>query len=214
MDIDPDKLDIRDRYALLIGAIVPRPIAWVSTVNENGVTNLAPFSFFTGVTANPMSVCFCPVNNRDGIKKDTLLNVERTKEFVVNMVNEDNLERVNATSAAFPYGVSEFERVGLTQVESLRVRPPRVKETLVSMECKLIQVVTLGAGPLGGHLVIGKVVMFHADDKVWNGGKLRHQDLKPVGRMEGSWYARTQDAFELSRPEVEQAMAPKEIPPK
>lgn len=203
MDIDPDKLPVRDRYALLIGSILPRPIAWVSTVSPAGVTNLAPFSFFTGVSAEPMSVCFCPVNNRDGERKDTLRNVEATREFTVNVVSEANVEKMNQTSAAYPYGVSEFEEVGLTPVESLRVRPPRVKESLVSMECKVIQVVALGSGPLAGHIVIGKVVMYHADDSVFKDGRLSHKDLKTVGRMEGAWYTRTQDAFELPRPVME-----------
>jgi flavin reductase (DIM6/NTAB) family NADH-FMN oxidoreductase RutF len=203
MDIDPEKLGVRDRYALLIGSILPRPIAWVSTVSPAGAANLAPFSFFTGIAAEPMSVCFCPVNNRDGMKKDTLINVEATREFTVNVVGEHNVEKMNQTSAPYPYGVSEFEEVGLTQVESLRVRPPRVKESLVSMECKVLQIVALGHGPLAGHVVIGKVVMFHADESVFRDGRLHHDHLKAVGRMEGAWYARTQDAFELPRPVVE-----------
>ena len=201
MDIDPETLAPRDRYQLLIGSILPRPIAWVSTVSPEGKTNLAPFSFFTGITAVPMSVVFAPVNNRHGIEKDTLINVRATRQFVVNLATEDNAEKMNETSAAFPYGVSEFEKAGLTAVPSRKVRPPRVKESPVAMECELLRIVDLSEGPMGGHLVIGKVVLFHADDKVWNAGKLRHQDLKTIGRMEGAWYARTRDAFELPRPE-------------
>ena len=201
MDIDPETLSPRDRYALLISTILPRPIAWVSTISPEGVTNLAPFSFFTGITANPMSVCFAPVNDRHGRRKDTLLNVEATKQFVVSIATEDNAEKMNKTSAAYPHGVSEFAEAGVTPVPSLKVRPPRVKETPVSMECELLHIVKLGDGPLGGNLVIGKVVHFHADDSVWKDGKIRHQDLKAIGRMEGAWYARTQVAFELPRPE-------------
>lgn len=201
MEIDPLSLTARERYALMISSILPRPIAWVSTINEAGVTNLAPFSFFTGIAAEPMSVCFAPVNNRFGVPKDTLLNIQQTKQFVVNLANEDNAKLMNETSAAYPYGVSEFEKAGVTPVPSLKVKPPRVKETPISMECELIQVVTLSHGPLGGHLVIGRVVHFHADDSVWKDGKLHHQDLKAIGRLEGSWYTRTSDAFELPRPE-------------
>ena len=201
-DIDPETLPVRERYALLIGSILPRPIAWVSTISPAGVPNLAPFSFFTGVTANPMSVVFAPVNNREGMEKDTLLNARATKQFTVNIADEDNAEKMNQTSANYPYGVSEFEKAGLTPVPSLKVKPPRVKESPISMECELLQIVTLSEGPLGGHLVIGKVVLFHADDRIWNGGKLRHQDIKAIGRMEGAWYARTRDAFELPRPEL------------
>jgi flavin reductase (DIM6/NTAB) family NADH-FMN oxidoreductase RutF len=203
MDLDPESLEVRARYALLISSIVPRPIAWVSTISPGGVPNLAPFSFFTGITANPMSVVFAPVNNRDGAPKDTLVNVKATKQFVVNMANESNALKMNETSAAFPYGVNEFEKAGLTALPSLKVKPPRVKESPIHMECELIQVVTLSEGPLGGHLVVGKVVHYHCDDAIWNGGKLRHQDLKAIGRMEGAWYTKTQDAFELPRPEIQ-----------
>jgi flavin reductase (DIM6/NTAB) family NADH-FMN oxidoreductase RutF len=114
MELDPESLEVRARYALLISSILPRPIAWVSTISPDGAPNLAPFSFFTGITANPMSVCFAPVNNRDGKPKDTLVNVKATKQFVVNMANESNALKMNETSAAFPYGVSEFEKAGLT----------------------------------------------------------------------------------------------------
>ena len=202
MNLDPLTLPVRDRYLLLISTILPRPIAWVSTVSPEGVPNLAPFSFFTGIAAVPMSLCFAPVNDRFGKKKDTLVNVEATRQFTVNLASEMNAEKMNQTSAAYPYGVSEFEKAGVTALPSLKVKPPRVKESLVSMECELLQVVTLADGPLGGNLVIGKVLHFHCDDSVWNGGKIRHQDLKNIGRMEGAWYTRTQDAFELPRPEI------------
>ncbi len=202
MDIDPETLAVRDRYKLMIATILPRPIAWVSTVSPDGVPNLAPFSFFTGIAANPMSVCFAPVNDRNGKKKDTLINVEMTKQFVVNIVNETNAVKMNQTSANYPYGVSEFEKAGLTPLPSTSVKPPRVAESPVAMECELISIVRLGEGALAGNLVIGKVVRFHCDDKIYAEGGIRHQDLKAIGRMEGSWYARTADAFELPRPET------------
>jgi flavin reductase (DIM6/NTAB) family NADH-FMN oxidoreductase RutF len=202
MNIDPETLAARDRYRLMIATILPRPIAWVSTVSPDGVSNLAPFSFFTGIAASPMSVCFAPVNDRNGNKKDTLINIEATKQFVVNIVNEANAVKMNQTSAPYPYGVSEFEKAGLTPLPSLKVKPPRVAESPVSYECELIQIVRLGSGALAGNLVIGKVVHFHCDDKIYAEGGIRHQDLKTIGRMEGSWYARTTDAFELPRPEA------------
>jgi flavin reductase (DIM6/NTAB) family NADH-FMN oxidoreductase RutF len=200
--IEPGGLELRDRYALMISVILPRPIAWVSTISPEGVPNLAPFSFFTGISAEPMSVLFCPVNTREGRRKDTLVNVEKTRQFVVNLATEGSAEKMNQTSAAYPYGVSEFEKAGLTALASVKVKPPRVKESPIAMECELDRVVTLSDGPLGGHVVIGRVLMIHADDAVWNGGRPRHQDLKAIGRMEGAWYARTQDAFELPRPDV------------
>jgi flavin reductase (DIM6/NTAB) family NADH-FMN oxidoreductase RutF len=201
MKLDPDLMEVRDRYQLMIGLIQPRPIAWVSTVSPGGVTNLAPFSFFTGICANPMTLCFCPVNDRHGKKKDTLVNVEGTRQFVVNFATEANAERMNQTSAPYAYGVSEFDKAGLTPVASTRVRPPRVAESPAAFECELVQIVHLGQGPLAGNLVIGKVVQIHCDDKLYNDGKIRHQDLKAIGRMEGAWYSRTWDAFELPRPE-------------
>jgi len=200
MEIDPETMPARERYGLLISTIIPRPIAWVSTISPEGAANLAPFSFFTGITAQPMSVCFAPVNDRHGKIKDTLINIKATKQFVLNLVTEAVASPMNVTSTNFPYGVSEFEKAGLTPTPSQKVLPPRVKESLIHMECELIQIVALGDGPLGGNLVIGKVVHFHADDSVWNGGKVRHQDLKAIGRMEGAWYCRTSDAFELPRP--------------
>ena len=202
MELDPETLPVRDRYSLLISTILPRPIAWVSTASPEGVFNLAPFSFFTGICASPMSVCFAPVNDRHGRKKDTLVNIEKTRQFVVNLAGEDNAEKMNQTSAPYPYGVSEFEKAGLTPEPSARVKPPRVKESPVSMECELVDIVRLGEGPLAGNLVVGKVVYFRCDDKVYNGGKPRHQDLRAIGRMEGAWYTRTLDAFELPRPEA------------
>ncbi|UPT75170.1 MAG: flavin reductase family protein [Elusimicrobiota bacterium] len=164
--------------------------------------NLAPFSFFTGICANPMTVCFAPVNDRNGKKKDTLVNIEKTKQFTVNIVNEDNAEKMNQTSAAYPYGVNEFEKAGLTALPSTKIKAPRVKESPVSYECELEQIVRIGEGPLAGNLVIGRVVNFHCDDSIYNDGKIRHQSINAIGRMEGSWYARTKDAFELPRPEL------------
>ena len=202
MQLDPESLAVRDRYLLMIATILPRPIAWVGTVSPDGIPNLAPFSFFTGICANPMTVCFAPVNDRHGKKKDTLINIELTKQFTVNIVNEANAEKMNQTSAPYPYGVNEFEKCGVTAVDSLKVKPPRVKESPVSYECELDQIVRVGEGALAGNLVIGKVVMFHCEDALYNAGKIKHQDIHAIGRMEGSWYARTNDAFELPRPEV------------
>lgn len=202
MQLEPESLAVRDRYLLMIATILPRPIAWVATVSPEGTTNLAPFSFFTGICANPMAICFAPVNDRNGKKKDTLVNIELTKQFTVNIVNEKSVEKMNLTSAPYPYGVSEFEKTGVTALPSIKVKPPRVKESPVSYECELQQIVRIGEGALAGNLVIGRVVMFHCEDSLYNNGKIRHQDVHAVGRMEGAWYSRTNDAFELPRPEA------------
>lgn len=201
-ELDVTKMSLPDRYGLMISVIQPRAIAWVSTRGKDGSLNLAPFSFFTGICADPMAVCFAPVRNRNAQKKDTLLNIEATREFVVNVVAEPLAARMNQTSADYPYGVSEFEKAGLTPAPSLRVKPPRVKESPVSMECELLQIVTLSEGPLGGNLVIGKVVHVHVEDAVWKEGRIHHRDLRLVGRMEGGWYARVLDDFEMPRPRI------------
>lgn len=202
MELDPESLPVRDRYRLLISSILPRPIAWVSTVSPEGVFNLAPFSFFTGICANPMTLCFAPVNDRHGRKKDTLLNVEAVKQFVVNLADDAHAAQMNQSSAPYPYGVSEFEKAGVTAAPAAKVKPPRVAESPVSMECELVQIVRLGEGALAGNLVVGRVVHYHCKDRVWNEGRPRHQDLGAIARMEGAWYARTTDAFELPRPET------------
>ena len=202
MRLDPATLAVRDRYLLMIATILPRPIAWVATVTPDGTPNLAPFSFFTGICANPMTVCFTPVNDRNDKKKDTLINIELTKQFTVNIVNEANAVKMNQTSAPYAYGVSEFDKAGVSPLLSDKVKPPRVKESPVSYECELDQIVRIGEGALAGNLVIGKVVMFHCDDALYNEGKIRHEDIGAIGRMEGAWYARTGDAFELPRPEA------------
>ena len=200
MILDPEAMDVRDRYGLLISVVQPRPIAWVSTQNAAGQLNLAPFSFFTGITAQPLTVCFAPVRNREGKKKDTLINIEETRQFTVNIVTETRAGPMNQTSADYPYGVSEFEKAGLTPLPSQKVRSPRVKGSPVSLECELLQTVIVSEGPLGGTLVIGKVVLVHVDDAIWKDGRIQHRDLKPIGRLEGGWYTSISDDFELPRP--------------
>ena len=140
MIIDPNNQTFRENYKLMIGSILPRPIAFVSTISKNGIHNLAAYSFFNGVTSNPPSICFAPNRKgRDGSKKDTLINIEETGEFVVNIVTEDIVEPMNETAPEFPPEISEFEQVGLTPVESQIVKAPRVKESPINMECKLKQ---------------------------------------------------------------------------
>jgi flavin reductase (DIM6/NTAB) family NADH-FMN oxidoreductase RutF len=202
MEVDLETLDLRERSALMLAMISPRAIAWVSTQGSNGSLNLAPFSFFTGIGTKPPTLCFAPANNRDGRKKDTLVNIEQTHQFVVNIVTEEVAAVMNQTSANYPYGVSEFEKAGLTPMPSIKVRPPAVKESPVQMECELLQVVSVSDGPFGGHLVIGKIVYVRVADRLWKYNKLSHKDLKPVGRMEGEWYSKVTDDFELPRPKI------------
>ena len=202
MIIDPAAMAWRDAYKLMIGSIVPRPIAWVSTISKEGVHNLAPFSFFTAVCAEPMTVCFSPMRRgTDGGKKDTLVNIEETGEFVVNIVGEDLVSQMSLTSADLPPEVDEFHEAGLTPVPSISVKPPRVGEALVAYECKLLQVVHVGEAQAGaGALVLGTVQRLHVADGALEEGRIRLDVLKPVGRMAGQDYVRCTDLFTLQRP--------------
>lgn len=202
MIIDPGAMPWRDAYKLMIGSIVPRPIAWVSTVSKEGVLNLAPFSFFTVVAADPMTLCFSPMRRgSDGSKKDTLVNIEETGEFVVNIVSEPLAERMNLTSTEFPAHVDEFAEAGLTPVPSVAVRPPRVGESLVAYECKLLQVVHVGeARPGAGALVLGSVQRLYVADEVTEEGRIKLNLLNPIGRMAGNDYIRCTDLFTIQRP--------------
>lgn len=201
MRVDPTQLHVREFYQLMIGAITPRPIAWVSTVSPKGIPNLAPFSFFNGVTSNPPTVIFSPINNRQGRKKDTVLNIEATRQFVVNVVSFDAAEKMNATSAEFDYEVSEFDECGLTPIASEKVKPPRVKEARVHMECELDRIIHIGEGPLAANLVLGRIVLMHIDDGVLDdAGAIDPAKLDTIGRMGGEYYSRTTERFTLPRP--------------
>ena len=206
MIIDPGKHDERNIYKLMTGVIVPRPIAFVSSIAPDGVLNLAPFSFFTAVSANPPVILFCPmIRGRDGHFKDTLNNIERTPEFVVNVVSEDFAGRMNICSAEFPPDVDEFKESGLTPVPSDLVRPPRVGESLISMECRLFQVIHVSRKPLGGSIVLGEVLRFHVEDALFDEYRIDADRLRAIGRIGGPNYARTTDRFNMPRPNEQQS---------
>lgn len=200
MIVDPAVADPRDIAKLLVGVVVPRPIAFVSTLSALGVLNLAPFSYFTVASANPPVICFAPIVRRDGTKKDTLLNIEATGEFVVNVVSEDFAAQMNVCSGEYAPEVDEFAVSGLTPVPSEMVKPPRVKESRVSMECRLVQVVHVSDKPGGGSLVLGEVVRFHLNDAIVSNYSIDPDELRPIGRMGGPAYVRTTDRFDMERP--------------
>jgi len=201
MIIDPASAAPVDIYKLMVGAIVPRPIAFVSTVSPEGILNLAPFSFFTGISANPPVICFSPmIRGSDAGRKDTLRNIERTREFVVNVVSEEFVRQMNICSIEFPPEIDEFEASGLTPIPSDVVKPPRVKESHIHMECTLVQIVDVSPKPLGGSIVLGQVVRFHVDDALIDNYRIDPDKLRPVGRMGGPTYTRTTDRFDLERP--------------
>ena len=202
MTIDPSTRDPFDIYRLLAGSITPRPIAFVSTVSADGVRNLAPYSFFTVASSNPPILAFAPmVRGGERPKKDTLVNIEATGEFVVNIVSEDFGEKMNLTSGEYPPDVDEFQVSGLTPVPSDVVKAPRVKEARVTMECKLHQLVPVSDELLGGTLVLGEVVRFHVQDDMINEiCEIDPDKLNTIGRMGGPVYTRTKDRFEMIRP--------------
>jgi flavin reductase (DIM6/NTAB) family NADH-FMN oxidoreductase RutF len=200
--IDVASANFLDVYRLLIGIVTPRPIAWVTSIDPEGRVNLAPFSFYNAFSASPPVVVFSPTLRRDGTKKDTLRNVEATREFVLNAAVEALAEQVNLSSKELPYGQSEVDYTGLTLRPSLKVKPPRIAESPVNMECKLIQIVPLGTGPIAGNLVIGEVVMMHVDDEVLDGkGAIDPRKLKTIARLGGDYYCRTSELFEMKRPQ-------------
>jgi flavin reductase (DIM6/NTAB) family NADH-FMN oxidoreductase RutF len=189
MEVSPDTLQWRDAYKLLIGSILPRPIAFVSSIDENGIANAAPFSFFTAICADPMLICFSPMRRgSDGSKKDTLINIENTKQFVVNIVSESITMQMNECAVEFAPEVDELEAAGLTKEPSRLVKVPRIKESLVHLECELYQVLDFGDKPGAGSLVIGKVLNIHVEDKLFQNGRIDTAKLQPIGRMAGNTY--------------------------
>ncbi len=202
MLIDIAAADYLDVYHLLVGVVTPRPIAWVTTLDPEGRVNLAPFSFFNAFGANPPVVVFSPTLRRDGSKKDTLRNLEATGEFVLNAAVESLAEKMNLCSKELPYGQSEAELAGLTLLPSVKVKPPRVAETLVTMECKLLQIVPIGKGPIAGNLISGEVLVIHiADDVLDDKGRIDPRKLRTIARLGGDYYCRTTDLFEMKRPQ-------------
>ena len=149
MQIDPTDLSTRDLYTWMVRLITPRPIAWVSTLSHQGLANLAPFSFFSGLGANPPTVLFCPANNRFGRPKDTLVNVRSTGQFVVNLVTESDAEAMNLTACELDADVDEFEFAAIDKADCQVVSPPRVANASAAIECQLQEAITLGTGPGG-----------------------------------------------------------------
>jgi flavin reductase (DIM6/NTAB) family NADH-FMN oxidoreductase RutF len=199
---DPQAMSVQDVYKLMIGSIVPRPIAFVSTRSLAGVDNLAPYSFFNGVCSNPPTVMFSIMRRgSDGAKKDTLLNIEETREYVINIVTEAIVGPMNQASAELPMDASEFDFSGLTPIPSDIVRAPRVLESPISLECRLQQLVPVGDGGVGsGCVVLGTVVRFHVREDVTENGRILIERLKPVARLAGTAYCPVRETFDLPRP--------------
>jgi flavin reductase (DIM6/NTAB) family NADH-FMN oxidoreductase RutF len=201
MIIDVSRADVVAVYRAIVGVVTPRPIAWVTTIDGDGRVNLAPFSFFNAFGANPPVVVFSPVLRRDGSRKDTLRNLEAVNEFVLNAAVEELAEKVNATSRELPPGESEVDYAGLTLQPSAKVRPPRVAESPVHLECKVRQIMSIGDGPIAANLVIGEVLLIHiADSALDDRGVVDPRKLRTIARLGGDYYCRSADLFEMERP--------------
>ncbi len=195
MIIDPDNLDSKSVYKLLIGAVVPRPIAWTSTTSADGVSNLAPFSFFTVASRQPPTLCISvgPRTDEEPGSKDTLANIEATGEFVVNIVSVPLSNAMHESSANHPPEADEFEKASLTPAPCEVVKAPRVGEAGVSMECVLDRVLEVGSD----HLVLGRMVRFHIRDELYaENGRIDVAKLQPLGRLAGD-YTKIETIFDL-----------------
>lgn len=213
----PQDITTVQMQGYLQSAIGPRPIAFASTVDENGIPNLSPFSFFNVFSANPPIVVFSPARRvRDNTIKHTLINCQNTKEVVINVVNYDIVQQMSLSSTEYPDGVNEFEKSGLTMLPSDLVRPFRVKESPVQMECKVNEIIALGEQGGAGNLVICEIVKMHiAEEVLAENGTIDQHKIDLVSRMGGNWYSRAnQGLFEIPKPLTTLGMGVDQIPEK
>lgn len=199
ISIDPKQNSERDNYKLLIGSIIPRPIAFVTTQSENGIVNGAPFSYFNIVSSNPPMVSLAIQRPGDHVK-DTARNIYNNQQFVVHIVDDENVAQVNETAASLPASESEIELANLTLVQSENVSVPGVKEAKVRMECRLLQAIPLGGEEPSSDLFIGEVVRFHIDETIYEDGRIDPKGLNAISRLAGSSYATIGEIFSMERP--------------
>ncbi|AQU80679.1 MULTISPECIES: flavin reductase family protein [Planococcus] len=199
ISIDPEQNEERDNYKLLVGSIIPRPIAFVTTQSASGVVNGAPFSYFNVVSSNPPMVSLAIQRPASGMK-DTARNIYGNGEFVVHMVDRDNVTKINETAASLPPSESEVEIVGLTQVPSSIVSVPGIVESKMRMECRLVESVALGGDGAGSDLFIGEIVQFHIDEAIYEKGRIDPKGLDAVSRLAGTNYAAIGEIFSMERP--------------
>lgn len=215
MKIDPKNIPVPELHGYLLGAVAPRPIAFASTVDKAGAINLSPFSFFNVFSANPPVMIFSPARRgRDNTTKHTYENVLENPEVVVNVVSHPIVEQMSLSSTEYDKGVNEFVKSGLTAVQSERVAPPRVKESPVSFECKVLEVKPLGEEGGAGNLVICEVLLIHISDDVLTEGSIDPHKIDLVGRMGKNWYARAsgEAVFEIAKPLATQGIGVDQIP--
>lgn len=199
MKIDPKNYETRDIQKLMTSCIVPRPIAFVSTTNKNGLPNAAPFCFFTGITPSPPTIAFSVMRKGGEYqKKDTIKNIESSRDFVVNIVDEALSSAMNMASGSYPSDMSEFDLTGLRSLPSDLIKSPRIAEAPISLECKLRSILELGDLPAS--LVIGEIVQFHIRDDLWVNDRIDFKALRAIGRLGEELYVKTSDHFELIPP--------------
>jgi flavin reductase (DIM6/NTAB) family NADH-FMN oxidoreductase RutF len=200
MQFDPNNLEASSIYKLLTGAIIPRPIGWISTIDENGINNLAPFSYFNAVADDPPHVMFSTARTNNS-NKDTLNNVLANGQFVVNMVTEDLVEKMNISAQAVPSEVDEFVLANVTPIASIKVKPKRVKDAKITFECEMVHHYFIENKNGGGAcVVIGRIVMMHFDDSVLlENYKINLENYKPIARLAGSNYANIGQLFSVKR---------------
>lgn len=202
LQISPYDLTERENYKFLIGSIVPRPIAFITSINEEGIVNGAPFSFFNVVSSNPPMISVS-IQRKNGCMKDTARNIRDVGEFVVHIVSGEFVEQINETAANLPPQESELVRAQLTQVESAVVKVPGVKEAKVRLECKLEQMIELGGNDeaVGCDFVIAKVVRYHIEEEIYEEGRISLEGLNAVSRLAGNDYAHIGQIKTIARPE-------------
>ena len=202
--LDPLQLDTKEVHKILLSSVAPRPIAFASTVDLKGNVNLSPFSYFNVFSSNPPILIFSPSRRvRDNTTKHTLENAIETKEVVINVVNYSIVEQMSQSSREYDRGVNEFVETGLTEVPSLKVKPPRVLESPISFECKVDNIVSLGESGGAGQLIIAKVIQIHIDrDYLDAEGNIDSEKLDLVARMGGDWYtkANKESMFKIPKP--------------
>ncbi len=203
---DPETLETRDLHKLLLSAVAPRPIAFASTIDSKGNVNLSPFSYFNVFSSNPPILIFSPSRRvRDNTTKHTLENADETREVVINMVDYSIVEQMSKSSNEYAKGVNEFTKTGLTEVSSLKVKPPRVLESPVSFECVVDNIISLGEKGGAGQLVIAKVVHIHVNSKLLDSNdNIDPTKLDLVARLGGDWYSRVtkESMFTVTKPDA------------
>lgn len=202
LSFDPKEISERQNYKFLIGTVIPRPIAFVTSISEDGVVNGAPYSYFNVVSSNPPMISVA-VQRKAGQLKDTARNIVKQKEFVIHIVDHENVEKVNETAANLPHDESELTRANLTSVPSKKVTVPGVKEAKVRFECVLEQAIELGENDeVGVDLLIGKIVHYHIDESIYQSDQRIDADkLAAVSRLAGNNYAKIGEIFEIERPD-------------